>query len=77
MNIQQAQQQKTNVRWWVAAMMWAAIAINYIDRTVLSAAAPHIQSEFALTPFQMGIVLSAFFWSYALLQLPAGYIADK
>ena len=77
MNILQAQQQKTNVRWWVAAMMWAAIAINYIDRTVLSAAAPHIQSEFALTPFQMGIVLSAFFWSYALLQLPAGYIADK
>ena len=69
--------QKSNVRWTVAGMMWAAIAINYIDRTVLSAAAPRIQAEFSLSPLQMGFVLSAFFWSYALLQLPAGYLADK
>jgi ACS family glucarate transporter-like MFS transporter len=68
---------KSNVRWYVAAMMWAAIAINYIDRTVLSAAAPKIQHEFGLSPVQMGVVLSAFFWSYALLQLPAGYLADR
>jgi ACS family glucarate transporter-like MFS transporter len=71
------QSKKSNTRWWVAAMMWTAIAINYIDRTVISAAAPKIQSEFGLTPFEMGIALSAFFWSYALLQLPAGYLADR
>ncbi|MEW7849154.1 MFS transporter [Massilia aurea] len=71
------QSKRTNVRWYVAAMMWAAIAINYIDRTVLSAASPQIQSEFGLTPMQMGIVMSAFFWSYAALQLPAGYLADR
>jgi ACS family glucarate transporter-like MFS transporter len=68
---------RSNMRWYVAAMMWAAIAINYIDRTVLSAAAPRIQSEFHLSPVQMGVVLSAFFWSYALLQLPAGFLADR
>lgn len=68
---------QSNMRWYVAAMMWAAIAINYIDRTVLSAAAPKIQAEYALSPVQMGVVLSAFFWSYALLQLPAGYLADR
>lgn len=68
---------KSKVRWYVAAMMWAAIAINYIDRTVLSAAAPKIQAEFGLSPMEMGVVLSAFFWSYALLQLPAGYLADR
>jgi D-galactonate transporter len=68
---------RSGMRWYVAAMMWAAIAINYIDRTVLSAAAPKIQSEFNLSPMQMGVVLSAFFWSYALLQLPAGFLADK
>lgn len=68
---------KSHIRWYVAAMMWAAIAINYIDRTVLSAAAPKIQAEFGLSPMQMGLVLSAFFWSYALLQLPAGYLADR
>ncbi|WP_074269272.1 MULTISPECIES: MFS transporter [Paraburkholderia] len=57
--------------------MWSAIAINYIDRTVLSAAAPHLQSEFHLGAMEMGIVMSAFFWSYALLQLPAGMLADR
>jgi ACS family D-galactonate transporter-like MFS transporter len=71
------QTKRSKMRWNVAAMMWAAIAINYIDRTVLSAAAPKIQSEFGLGPFEMGIVLSAFFWSYALLQVPAGYLADR
>lgn len=71
------QAKRTKMRWNVAAMMWAAIAINYIDRTVLSAAAPKIQSEFGLGPLEMGIVLSAFFWSYALLQVPAGYLADR
>lgn len=25
----------TRVRWWIAGLMWLAIAINYIDRTVL------------------------------------------
>lgn len=68
---------KTQVRWIIAAMMWAAIAINYIDRTVLSTAAPHISSEFKLTSGQMGILMSAFFWSYALLQIPAGWVADR
>lgn len=71
------QSKKSHVRWYVAAMMWAAIAINYIDRTVLSAAAPKIQAEYGLSPMEMGVVLSAFFWSYALLQLPAGYLADR
>ncbi|MGF9729517.1 MFS transporter [Bacillus licheniformis] len=70
-------QKKSNVRWVVAFMMWAAIAINYIDRTVLSAAAPYITEEFNLTPGQMGIIMSGFFWSYALLQLPSGWAADK
>jgi ACS family D-galactonate transporter-like MFS transporter len=70
-------QARTRVRWIVAAMMWAAIAINYIDRTVLSAAAPRIQSGFHLSAVQMGVVMSAFFWSYALLQLPAGMLADR
>lgn len=68
---------RTNVRWFVAAMMWAAIAINYIDRTVLSAGATHISKEFNLSSGEMGILMSAFFWSYALLQIPAGWVADR
>ncbi|MEQ0770684.1 MFS transporter [Paraburkholderia tropica] len=74
---QAALRQRSKVRWWVAGLMWAAIAINYIDRTVLSAAAPRIQSEFHLGAVEMGVVMSAFFWSYALLQLPSGFLADR
>ncbi|MDE8757397.1 MFS transporter [Pectobacterium polaris] len=69
--------QKTSIRWWVAALMWLAIAINYIDRTVLSAAAPHLISELHLTPEMMGFIMAAFFWSYSLLQIPAGWFADR
>lgn len=68
---------RSNVRWVVAILMWAAIAINYIDRTVLSAAAPYITKEFGLNAAQMGVILSGFFWSYALLQVPSGWVADK
>ncbi|KHN49748.1 membrane protein [Pectobacterium fontis] len=57
--------------------MWLAIAINYIDRTVLSAAAPHLISELHLTPEMMGFIMAAFFWSYSLLQIPAGWFADR
>ncbi|CPR17130.1 MFS transporter [Brenneria goodwinii] len=68
---------KTSIRWWIAALMWLAIAINYIDRTVLSAAAPHLISELTLTPEMMGLIMAAFFWSYSLLQIPAGWFADR
>lgn len=74
---QARQARKSRVRWWVAGLMWAAIAINYIDRTVLSAAAPRIASEFHLTPVELGVVMSAFFWTYAALQMPAGWLADR
>ncbi|VFT72473.1 Hexuronate transporter [Klebsiella aerogenes] len=62
----------TRIRWWIAGLMWLAIAINYIDRTVLSAAAPHLIDELKLDPEMMGFIMAAFFWSYSLLQIPAG-----
>lgn len=39
---------QTRIRWIVASLMWLAIAINYIDRTVLSAAAPHLIRELSI-----------------------------
>lgn len=68
---------KTNIRWIVAGLMWTAIAINYIDRTVLSAATPHLIKDLNLPLDRMGIIMSAFFWTYALLQIPSGWFADK
>ncbi|WP_196607479.1 MFS transporter [Pectinatus frisingensis] len=68
---------RTKVRWIIAAMMWAAIAINFLDRTTLAIATPHIMSDLQVTTEEMGVLMSAFFLCYALLQIPAGFISDK
>lgn len=70
-------QKRTHVRWAVAAMMWAAIAINFIDRTTLAIATPHIMRDLSITTEEMGMLMSAFFLCYALLQIPAGFISEK
>ncbi|WP_290590403.1 MFS transporter [Alicyclobacillus sp.] len=70
-------QRRTNARWWIAVLMWAAIAINYIDRTNLSAAAPVIQKQLHISTVEMGIVMSSFFWTYAFFQIPSGWFADR
>ncbi|PKU24879.1 MFS transporter [Telmatospirillum siberiense] len=57
--------------------MWLAIAINYVDRTVLSAAAPRLIKDLDIPIDMMGLVMSAFFWSYAMLQIPAGWFSDR
>jgi ACS family D-galactonate transporter-like MFS transporter len=51
--------------------------INYLDRTVLGIAAPALTRDLGLTAAQMGIVFSAFSWSYALLQIPGGIFLDR
>lgn len=54
-----------------------AVFINYFDRGNLATAAPLIQSELHLDSVQMGVLLSAFFWSYAPLQPLAGWLAKR
>lgn len=68
---------RSRARLWIAVMMWAAIAINYLDRANLSAAAPSIMQDLHLSNGEMGIVMSAFFWSYMLFQIPSGWLADR
>lgn len=51
--------------------------INYLDRTVLGIAAPFLSRDLQLDAAQMGIVFSAFSWSYALLQIPGGIFLDR
>jgi ACS family D-galactonate transporter-like MFS transporter len=57
--------------------MLMLITINYVDRASLSVAMPLIASEFKLGPAMQGLVLSSFFWTYALLQIPGGMLADR
>ncbi len=64
-------------RWVVVALIFAGILISYIDRGNLGIAAPSIMRDFSLTPSAMGVLLSAFFWTYAVFQIPAGAIVDR
>ncbi|HEV7431537.1 MAG TPA: MFS transporter [Steroidobacteraceae bacterium] len=58
-------------------MLAIAIFINYADRGNLATAAPLLKGEFALTNTQVGVLLSAFFWTYAPMQLVAGWMAER
>ncbi len=64
-------------RWVVVALIFAGILISYVDRGNLGIAAPSIMRDFALTPSAMGVLLSAFFWTYAVFQIPSGAIVDR
>jgi sugar phosphate permease len=64
-------------RWIVLALVFLGIVINYIDRGNLSIAAPSIMRDFRIAPATMGVLLSAFFWTYAAFQIPAGILIDR
>ncbi len=75
----QAQARETLVRrrWWIAALLFFAGLINYFDRTIVSVAMPAIAADLHLGPARVGVLLSAFFWSYALMQIPIGWLSDR
>jgi MFS transporter, ACS family, D-galactonate transporter len=57
--------------------LFVAGFINYLDRAIISVALPVIAVDLHLGPTAKGVLLSAFFWSYALMQLPMGWFADR
>jgi MFS transporter, ACS family, D-galactonate transporter len=65
------------VRYAMLGLVTAAVLVNYLDRAVLGIAAPAIQAEFALSPVLMGVVFSAFSWSYFAAQIPSGILLDR
>jgi MFS transporter, ACS family, D-galactonate transporter len=67
----------TSVQTRVLILLALSICINYIDRTTLSVAAPRLSTELNLDPKQMGLLLSCFFWTYAMCQIPAGWLVDR
>lgn len=58
-------------------LMVLAIGINYIDRGSLSIVKTNVAGEFELNDAQMGLLFSAFFWSYALSQVATGWLVDR
>ncbi len=67
----------SNFRWVIFATMFLLLAINLMDRITLSIGMPYIKEEFNLSPTMQGLILSSFFWSYALLQVPGGWLLDR
>lgn len=64
-------------RWTVVGLLFTASLINYFDRATISFALPLISRDLQLGPEAKGVLLSAFFWSYALMQIPMGILADR
>ncbi|MFC9355720.1 MFS transporter [Rhodococcus sp. NPDC057014] len=58
-------------------LLFAAWVVDYIDRLAINLALPSIGAEFGLGHTQQGMVISAFFLSYALCQIPGGLLADR
>ncbi|HVN43921.1 MAG TPA: MFS transporter [Steroidobacteraceae bacterium] len=64
-------------RWTVVGLLSAALLINYVDRGAVPTAAHLIQDELGLSPKQLGVLFSAFFWTYSVLQIPVGWVAER
>lgn len=67
----------TRARYFVLALIFINIVINYMDRSNISVAATHMSKDLKLSTVQMGLIFSAFGWVYAALQIPSGYLVDR
>ncbi|HYX74746.1 MAG TPA: MFS transporter [Steroidobacteraceae bacterium] len=61
----------------IVALLTLAAFINYVDRGNLATAGPLIQGQLNLSHTELGVLLAAFFWSYAPAQLPAGWLVQN
>ena len=66
-----------HLRWYVAALLFLATVINYVDRQALSVVAPVLTKELQLTPVAYANVLQAFLWAYTVMYVISGIIVDK
>ena len=67
----------THARFGVLALITLATMLNYVDRSVMGVAQPSLVAELAIGPEVMGLIFSAFSWTYALAQIPGGLVLDK
>ena len=67
----------TNRRFRIMGLLFVTVVINYLDRSNISIAAPGMASDFKLDPVQLGLVFSAFGWTYTPFQLPGGWLVDR
>lgn len=59
---------------WMTVLIYM---ITYMDRVVISAAVPSIEKEYGFSTVTIGWILAAFQLSYALFQIPGGWLGDR
>ena len=67
----------TRARFVILALLFISVVINYLDRANLAIAAPLLGKELGIDSVRMGLVLSAFGWSYVVCQVPGGWLVDR
>jgi MFS transporter, ACS family, D-galactonate transporter len=72
-----ASTRRSHARFTILALIAVGTVVNYLDRTVLGIAAPSLTKDLGLSAAVMGIVFSAFSWTYTLSQIPAGMLLDR
>jgi len=71
------EERPSNVRRHILWLTVAIYMITYMDRVVISTAAPLIQKDFNFSLETMGWIFSAFQIGYALCQIPGGWLGDR
>jgi len=67
----------THTRWNILGLLFAASFVAYVLRTNMSVAGEAMAGELGLTKLQLGTVLAAFAWGYAIFQFPGGVLGDR
>lgn len=68
---------RTRARFFILGLLAVGTMINYLDRTVLGIAAPSLSKDLGINAAVMGVVFSAFSWTYAAAQIPGGVFLDR
>ena len=68
---------QTHVRYGMLALVFVNVVINYLDRSNMAVAGAALSKDLGLSSVQLGLLFSAFGWTYAFLQIPGGLIADR
>jgi MFS family permease len=72
-----ARGESSSTPWFLLFLLFVSVMINYVDRGSIATAAPLISRELSLSPLQMGVLFSAFFWSYTGAMVGAGWTCDR
>ncbi|MGY2736714.1 MFS transporter [Sphingomonas sp. UYP23] len=67
----------SRARFAMLGLIATGTLVNYLDRTILGIAAPALTKDLAINAAVMGVVFSAFSWSYAASQIPGGLFLDR